>query len=165
MARHIKASRKGISPVIATVILVAVAITVAVSVAYWMGGISSMYTRLEKVEVSSTSVAKGTAGNYTITMIVKNTGSADASLDQVYINGRLRSSFTGSPSNAIITVRSGALDLDSATIPIVAGGSITVTIDITSGTTLGAPFTAGTTLDVKLHTAAGKEYPQMVTLT
>jgi flagellin-like protein len=31
--------RKAVSPVIATVILVAVAITVAVGVSYWMGGI------------------------------------------------------------------------------------------------------------------------------
>ncbi|MCJ7771405.1 DUF4352 domain-containing protein, partial [Candidatus Bathyarchaeota archaeon] len=60
-------SRKGISPVIATVILVAVAITVSVSVAYWMGGISSLYTRLEKIEVQSAVATKGVAGNYTIT--------------------------------------------------------------------------------------------------
>jgi flagellin-like protein len=166
MARHIKASRKGISPVIATVILVAVAITVAVSVAYWMGGISSLYTRLEKVEVSSTSISKGT-GNYTVTMVVKNTGSADASLDAVYINGKTRSSFTASPSYANITVTSGSYNLDTGTIAIIAGGSITLQIDVrpVSGHDLGAPFTAGTTLDVKLHTAAGKDYPQMVTLT
>ena len=59
MARHIMKSRKGISPVIATVILVAVAITVSVSVAYWMGGISSLYTRLEKIEDQSITADKG----------------------------------------------------------------------------------------------------------
>ncbi|MCJ7761670.1 hypothetical protein MUP59_11115, partial [Candidatus Bathyarchaeota archaeon] len=42
----IPVSRKGISPVIATVILVAVTITVSVSIAYWMGGISGSYTRI-----------------------------------------------------------------------------------------------------------------------
>ncbi len=41
------------SPVIATVILVAVAITVAVAVAYWMGGIASQYTKFEKVEIQT----------------------------------------------------------------------------------------------------------------
>jgi len=76
-------SRKGISPVIATVILVAVAITVSISVAYWMGGISSLYTRLEKIEIHSITAEKGVAGNYTITLTAKNTGSADATIDSV----------------------------------------------------------------------------------
>ena len=43
--------RRGLSPVIATVILVAVAITVAVSVAYWMSGIAGQYTSFEKIEL------------------------------------------------------------------------------------------------------------------
>ena len=38
--------RKGLSPVIAVVVLVSVTIVVAVSVAYWMGGIAGTYTRL-----------------------------------------------------------------------------------------------------------------------
>ena len=84
MARHIMKSRKGISPVIATVILVAVAITVSVSVAYWMGGISSLYTRLEKIEIQSIVATKGVAGNYTITLAAKNTGSADATIVSSY---------------------------------------------------------------------------------
>ena len=44
--------RKAVSPVIATVVLVAVAITIAVAVSYWMSGISSQYTQFEKVEVT-----------------------------------------------------------------------------------------------------------------
>jgi len=45
--------RRAISPVIATVILVAVAITVAVGVSYWMSGIAGQYTAFEKVEIST----------------------------------------------------------------------------------------------------------------
>jgi flagellin-like protein len=37
---HKKRRRRAVSPVIATVILVAIAITVSVAVAYWMGGIA-----------------------------------------------------------------------------------------------------------------------------
>jgi flagellin-like protein len=147
-------SRRAISPVIATVILVAVAITVAVSVAYWMGGISSLYTRLEKVEISSTSVAK-TGNNYSINMTVKNTGSADATIDAIYINGK--STFSG------VTIMANGTAIASLSIPIPAGSSKVVSISIVPGTS--PPFTAGTTLDVKIHTAAGKDYPQMVTLT
>ncbi len=152
MARHIMKSRKGISPVIATVILVAVAITVSVSVAYWMGGISSMYTRLEKLEISSVVVTKGTS-NYTITMSVKNTGSADATIDGVQINGKQISQYSSPVVTAVYNPVSGS---------VVAGGTSTVTITV-AGQNI-APFTAGTTLEVKLHTAGGKDYPQMVTL-
>ena len=41
--------RKGLSPVVATVILVACAITVAVAVAYWMGGMAPQYLEEEVV--------------------------------------------------------------------------------------------------------------------
>jgi flagellin-like protein len=151
MARHIMKSRKGISPVIATVILVAVAITVSVSVAYWMGGISSLYTRLEKIEVQSAVASKGVTGNYTITLAVKNTGSADATIDSVFINGKPLSQFTGVTTNLAVGGTS-----------VVAGGSASVVVNVVAGA--GAPFSAGTTIEVKLHTAAGKDYPQMVTL-
>ena len=151
MARHIMKSRKGISPVIATVILVAVAITVSVSVAYWMGGISSLYTRLEKIEVQSAVASKGVAGNYTITLAVKNTGSADATIDSVFINGKPLSQFTGVTTN-----------LATGGTSVIAGGSATVIVNVIAAS--GAPFSAGTTIEVKLHTAAGKDYPQMVTL-
>ena len=151
MARHIMKSRKGISPVIATVILVAVAITVSVSVAYWMGGISSLYTRLEKIEVQSITAIKGVAGNYTITLAVKNTGSADATIDSVMINGKPLSQYPEVTANLAVGGTS-----------VVAGGSASVCTFVCAGQ--GVPFTAGTTLEVKLHTAAGKDYPQMVTL-
>ena len=152
MARHIMKSRKGISPVIATVILVAVAITVSVSVAYWMGGISSLYTRLEKIEVQSAVASKGVAGNYTITLAVKNTGSADATIDSVFINGKPLSQFAG----AVTT------NLATGGTSVIAGGSASVVVNVAAGA--GAPFTSGTTIEVKLHTAGGKDYPQMVTL-
>jgi FlaG/FlaF family flagellin (archaellin) len=64
-----------VSPVIATVILVAVAITVAVAVAYWMGGIAGQYTKFEKVEIQS-AVCTNNGTFWTIEMKLKNTGTA-----------------------------------------------------------------------------------------
>lgn len=150
MTRHIRATKKGISPVIATVILVAVAITVSVSVAYWMGGISSLYTTLEKIEVSSAIVAKN-GNNYTITMAFRNTGSKDATIDAVFLNQQPSTAYAGRVSVATLPTS------------VVAGGSGSLVVSITNST--APPFTPGTTIEVKLHTAAGKEYPQMLTLT
>ncbi|GAH70925.1 unnamed protein product, partial [marine sediment metagenome] len=45
--------RRAVSPVIATVILVAVTITVAVAVSYWMSNITGQYTSFEKIEIQS----------------------------------------------------------------------------------------------------------------
>jgi flagellin-like protein len=144
--------RKGISPVIATVILVAVAITVSVSVAYWMGGISSLYTTMEKIEISGATVSKG-ANSYNVTLSVRNTGSKDATIDMILFNQKPMSQYTSPTLSATYA--------PSATV--VAGGSCTVVVRI--GSQLVPPFTPGTTIEVKLHTAGGKEYPQMVTLT
>jgi flagellin-like protein len=152
MTRHIRATKKGISPVIATVILVAVAITVSVSVAYWMGGISSLYTRLEKVEVVSVVVNKGTS-SYKIDVYTKNTGSADATVDGIFLNGKLLTQYTTPTLNST---------LGSAGTLVAAGDSATITVGI--GSQIIPPFTAGTTIELKLHTSAGKDYPQMVTL-
>ena len=77
--------RKAVSPVIATVILVAVAITVAVGVSYWMGGISSQYTQFEKVEIQ-TGYATVISGGWNVTLQLKNSGSATATLTHAFVN-------------------------------------------------------------------------------
>ena len=81
--------RKGISPVIATVILVAVAITVAVLVAFWMGGITGQYTRFEKLQVQDPVIEKiptDSPTDWNLTFTIKNTGASEATIDDVFIN-------------------------------------------------------------------------------
>jgi flagellin-like protein len=161
----IPVSRKGISPVIATVILVAVTITVSVSIAYWMGGISGSYTRMEKIEVVSVSVSRDIySGDYTISFGIRNTGPADATVNMVYINGRAYDSFIDKVylrESDGTWISSGFLD-----VPVSSGSSKTILMRIApaSGTMTFPPFTSGTTLDVNLHTAAGKDNPQMIIL-
>ncbi|MEM3545257.1 MAG: archaellin/type IV pilin N-terminal domain-containing protein, partial [Nitrososphaerota archaeon] len=46
-------SKSGISPVVATVILVAVAIVIAIAVAFWASGLVGIFTRFEKIEIVS----------------------------------------------------------------------------------------------------------------
>jgi flagellin-like protein len=168
MRHHIKATSKGISPVIATVILVTVAITVAVSVAYWMGAMSGNYTMVEKIDVSSPLVTKDQAtGNYTITLSLKNTGSIDATICLIYINGKAYDD----PSFAdnVFIGESGGVWLASGTSNILVSAgtskSIMLRIQPASGSATVAPFTAGTTLEIGVHTAAGKDYRQMTILT
>ncbi|RLF08230.1 MAG: hypothetical protein DRJ64_01405, partial [Thermoprotei archaeon] len=46
-------NNKGISPVIATVIIVAVAIAISIAVAFWMTGIVGLFTGFEQVQITS----------------------------------------------------------------------------------------------------------------
>jgi flagellin-like protein len=74
----------GISPVVATVILVAVAIVIAIAVAFWASGLVGVFTRFEKLEIVS---AIMTDAN-TFQVVIRNTGSADSALIQVVVQGR-----------------------------------------------------------------------------
>ena len=154
---HLLRAKRGVSPVISTAILVAVAITVAVAVSYWMGGIAGQYTRFEKLEITSAYATKN-ATHYTISMSVKNTGSTDATIDGILINGQPGSDHD-IPITDDATISGGAAADKTIESGQTASGvdAIHVYIDITL-------FEAATTVEINLHTAAGLNYPQMVTL-
>ena len=46
-----------------------------------------------------------------------------------------------------------------------AGAAESIEILVRSGTDQDITFSSGSTLDIKLHTAAGKEYPRLIELT
>ena len=151
--RNLLKSKKALSPVIATVILVAVTITVAIAVAYWMGGIAGLYTRLEKIEITAVSQTYSNSTGWTLTIRLKNTGSADANIDNLLLNGNL---FDGLGVTTTPDLTAGPLLIEAGE----TGATLTVVLPIgTQG------CSSGTTIDLKIHTAAGKDYPQMVTLT
>jgi flagellin-like protein len=153
--------KRGISPVIATVIIVAVTIAVAIAVAFWMGGLTTIFTRFEKLEITS-AYADLSEDEFTITLNFKNTGSAAASISDVLINGRPASATEGC-TQALVEVGSDSVDFATVTgtvsVPIGSDGSLEILGD--SGT---APFVSGVTVEVTIHTAAGKDYPKVVVL-
>lgn len=165
-------TKKGVSPVIATVILVAVAITVAVAVAYWMSGIAGQYTSFEKIELPAH------YSQYTddlledLSMIVgwnehielKNSGSKDATINNIFLNNIPLKDYTGillkwfDPDDVETVVDLTAEDI---TIPVRKGTIVKLIIGI-PGTIEGC--TAGTTIDLKITTAAGNSYPLLEVL-
>jgi flagellin-like protein len=159
---------KGISPVVATVIIVAIAIALAIAVALWASGLVGIFTRFEEVKVISAyaeATPEGQAGDFTVTMDIKNTGSADATIDNVVINGKPFE--TGYPSGSItVKIKVGTGDGQQLTpssgagISLKSGETGTMTIDIKAA----AGFKSGQTLDIKIHTAAGHDYAKAVVL-
>ena len=152
--------RKGVSPVIATVILVAVTITVAVAVAYWMSGIAGQYTAFEKVEIQSGICTLDTAATplyWQIVVTLKNSGTKAATLTSVFVND------VESIVNSTVPTTSGSTlgnDLPVAGLPILSGAVDSVTIWIGNGGTLSA----GTTVNIKIHSAVGMDYIKLVQL-
>lgn len=155
-------SKKAVSPVIATVILVSVTIVVAVAVAYWMGGIAGIYTRVEKIEIMD-SVATRDDGNseWIVTMNLKNSGSADATVQSVRINAKTFGS-AGYYNGSVTTP--GTFDTNGLTILAGQEEALVFTLDYYDATNAPSNPVAGADIEVKLHTAAGMDYPDWVTL-
>ena len=164
--------RKAVSPVIATVILVAVTITVAVAVSYWMSGISSQYTQFEKVEIQSgyakrVETTPGTLDGWNISMTLKNTGSADSTLTQVFVSEIPVDEYAvtgfGDGIDPIVTdtTETGAsFGEDGLTLESGQDAEFYVLI----GNAVGE-LSAGTTVNLKIHSAGGMDYIRLVKLT
>jgi FlaG/FlaF family flagellin (archaellin) len=155
--KSFRRSIKAVSPVIATIIIVAIAITMSIAVAYWVLGLGSSFTKYEKVEFTS-AYADYDAGssNFTISMVLKNTGSAAATVDPTTIF------YNGKPAVAPAYV-GYAPDANFAAITMIPG-------NVTSGLTIilpgnsTSPWQSGMTVEVMIQTAAGKQYPKVITL-
>ena len=170
--------RRAVSPVIATVILVAVAITVAVAVSYWMSGIAGQYTSFEKIELPvhySQLVAEvqgdtgGPGWNQTIEL--KNSGCKDATINNIFLNNIPLKDYMDT-TGATNLIALSWVDSDDVEYSI-AFSTDDILISVPKGTTvkivIGIPLvtegcTPGTTIDLKITTAAGNQYPLLETL-
>jgi FlaG/FlaF family flagellin (archaellin) len=151
--------RRGVSPVITTVIIVAVGITIAIAVALWMTGLVGAFMGYEKIEVRSAfaSPATGGGGGWVIVINYINTGSSPAKIDNVFINNI--------PYNQWSNVECD---------PNIAGGTYApanIGVEGTITLTLGNPckygdqsLVSGVTVTIKLHSTGGKEYFTSVVL-
>jgi len=160
-------SSSGISPVVATVILVAIAIVIAIAVAFWASGLVGVFTRFERIDTISaySTTAAGTGTGRIIILEIKNSGSASATVDNIFINGR--PCITAGTDNCGIWYS-------------VDGGTNWSEFPATTGLTLnigdqamllidadpdGEELIAGVIYEVSVHTASGKSYPSSVQIT
>lgn len=160
--------RKAISPVIATVILVAVAITVAVGVSYWMSGISSQYTQFEKVEIQTGyATYDSTNAIWTVTMAIKNSGSADATVNMVFLNDVPCAAGNYHVTATNVTALEWGTSFKTTGVTLKPGQSDTVYVYICNPCS-NIPelkfLSAGTTVNVKLHSAGGMDYIKLIKL-
>jgi len=147
---------KAVSPVIATIIIVAIAITMSIAVAYWLLGLGGSFTKFEKVEFT-TAYTDVTPNSFVVTMNLKNTGSASATLDNstILYNGKPASGYASATPSCLFNA-----SITNTQITMAPGESATGKISLpTTGT-----WTSGMTVEITLHTTGGKDYPKVITL-
>ncbi len=93
--KSIRQNTKALSPVIASIILVAVAIAVTLATGGWLGAMASHYTGTTGITVSNLEFA-GTSSQQTngIVLTLKNTGTKTVTVELIKVNGK---SYTYNP--------------------------------------------------------------------
>jgi flagellin-like protein len=134
-----KKNSKGLSPVVASIILIAVTVAVSVVVAAWMGGMTiGLMGNAEQVSVTNYAFS----GDTTVVLSVRNTGTATVTLSSATIDGNSVTPAFVAPSTD--------LNIDKGT---------TGTYSLTNA----AAFEAGAQYSIKLVTAKGTTVPYTIT--
>ena len=127
--RKFRKNAKALSPVVASIILIAVTVAVSVVVAAWMGGMTiGLMGNAEQASIANVAFPSATK----IDVLVQNSGSTTVNITQAYINGFSASMNSTSPS-----------------VEKSAAGTIQLTLPN------GDSLSAGTSYQVKLITAKG----------
>src|ERR1700690_2107343 len=131
--RKIKKNSKALSPVVASIILIAVTVAVSVVVAAWMGGMTiGLMGSAEQVSI--TNVALPDAN--TIQVLVQNAGGTQGTINSAFINGVAVIPFNPvgvqKSSQTVITF----VNPSNATFTLTAGTSYTIKLITAKGTSV-----------------------------
>jgi archaeal type IV pilus assembly protein PilA len=128
--RKFKKNAKALSPVVASIILIAVTVAVSVVVAAWMGGMTiGLMGNAEQASIANIAFT----APQTINVLVQNSGSTTVNITQAYVNG------------------AGATITNAQPWSVDKSGSATFSI------TAPSALSAGTSYQVKLITAKGTQ--------
>ena len=79
--KNFRRSKKALSPVVASIILIAVTVAVSIAVAAWMGALTVGFMGTEELRITSMSF-----GTNTITLVANNTGTSPVTINEVWVN-------------------------------------------------------------------------------
>ena len=130
--RKIRKDAKALSPVVASIILIAVTVAVSIAVAAWMGALSIGFMQTEQLTI--TNVEFDGAGG--ITLSVQNSGTTDVVISSATVNGDA-ATVTGAPQSIVKNTP------DS--------------VELT-----GVAYNPGDSLQIKLMSAKGNYFPYNV---
>jgi flagellin-like protein len=137
--RKIRKNAKALSPVVASIILIAVTVAVSIAVAAWMGALTVGFMDTEQIAFGTPSFQTGTASTGSVQIALKNTGTSSVVISYVYLNG--------------VAIAEG--DISSPTLPATIDANGQATLNFT------AAITAGNNYEIKVVTS--KNNPFMYT--
>ena len=80
-------SKKALSPVVASIILIAVTVAVSIAVAAWMGALTFTFTATEQIQI--TNMQFGPEGTTSwIAVTINNTGTSPVTINEAWINNQ-----------------------------------------------------------------------------
>jgi len=146
-------SRRAVSPVIATVILIAVAVALGIAVAVWAGALTGGLQKTEKLIINS---YQDSSGNFVIA--VTNSGASSITVTQVQVN-------SVPVAASIMQWAVGGVNTAAPyTLATSLSGTFTITgAHATDGIGSDLSMKDGITYPITLVTAAGNSYPSTIT--
>jgi flagellin-like protein len=131
--RKFKKNTKALSPVVASIILIAVTVAVSVVVAAWMGGMTiGLMGSAEQVSITNVAIPSAN----TIQVLVQNAGGTQGTINSAFINDVAVIPFTpvgvNKSSQTVITFVAGT----NATFTLNPGTSYTVKLITAKGTSV-----------------------------
>jgi flagellin-like protein len=129
--------KKALSPVVASIILIAVTVAVSIAVAAWMGALTFTFMGTETLAIPKIRWTWGAAGSRNFAISVNNTGTKDVTINQIMLNYAGVAGSKVSPALPYI--------LKTTTPNYV---TFTVTFD----------YTNGTNYDISVVTSSGYKY-------
>ncbi|MEM3404462.1 MAG: archaellin/type IV pilin N-terminal domain-containing protein [Nitrososphaeria archaeon] len=140
-------SLKGISPVIATIVVIAVAVAISLAVAFWASGLVGTFTRFEKLEIKNSYVTRE-VNEYRIVVSYKNSGSSDVTLTEIFVSDKPLSQFW---STATVNETS----FTQVFIPAGTDGVFSISFPDDAGV---KAFVEGQTIEIKAQSSSGVYY-------
>ena len=133
--KNFKRSKKALSPVVASIILIAVTVAVSIAVAAWMGALTIGFMQTEELKI--TGMTFDTDAD-TITVVVHNQGTTGVALNEVWVNSSPITSVTYDPGTIV-------------------GANSDVTLTIDYGADVGS-IDVGSNYQVKIVSAKGNPF-------
>jgi flagellin-like protein len=152
--------KRGISPVIATVILVAIAIVISIAAAFWMTGLLSSFTTYEKLQISASIYKSDTPPIYTLIVNITNTGTGNSTVVNLLINDKPYTSYQN--INLKVYLYQTTSTLTYTKFPVGFAPGVSIGIQLIGLST--SDFKPGQLVKVTILTTSGT-YERQITIT
>ena len=138
--KKFRKSKKALSPVVASIILIAVTVAVSIAVAAWMGALTIGFMGTEEIKITSVKF-QGATPDKTMNVTLTNTGTTDVTISELWVNGAQQSGMTYWETD-------GAVEDDAV---IGKNSAMTVQVDY--------PWAAGSSYNIQLKSTKGNTFP------